>query len=89
MNTEEIKKIFYRFLREENAFTFYFKNLSKDYEDESNEQLYYMILHHPTELINYAFTWRNTPQGQGFWEDLHAKWKIIYNKAAHSFQTTH
>lgn len=89
MNKEEIKKIFYRFLREESAFTFYFKNLSKDYEDESNEELYYMILHHPTELIKYAFTWRNTPQGQDFWERLHDEWKIIYRKANHFYQTTH
>ena len=89
MNTEEIKKIFYRFLREEGAFTYYFKNLDNDYRDESNRELYDMICKYPTEIINYAFTWRNTPQGQEFWERLHDEWKIIYRKAMHFYQTTH
>lgn len=87
MSTNEIKKIFYRFLREENAFTFYFKNLSEDYRDASNEKLYHMVLHHPTELINYAFSWSNTPQGHSFWNRLNDKWKDVYGKASHFYQT--
>lgn len=39
-----------------------------------------------TQLINYAFCWRDTPQGHDYWKDLSAEWidevlNFIRNKA--------
>jgi hypothetical protein len=32
-----------------------------------------------SDLMNYAFEWRNTKKGYYFWKDLHRKWTDIYD----------
>ena len=32
-----------------------------------------------TELINYAFEWRNSKKGHNFWKKLNTKWGDIYD----------
>jgi len=84
MNEEIIKKIFYRFLKEEGAFIYYFKNLYEDCENCSDIELKKfreVMCHYPIELINYAFSWIKTPQGHHFWSSINNKWKVIYMKA--------
>ena len=84
MNEEIIKKIFYRFLKEEGVFTYYFKNLYEVCENCSDievKKLRNIMCRYPMELINYAFMWRETPQGHHFWSFINNKWKIIYMKA--------
>ena len=49
-----ITKIFYRFLKEENAFTIYFKNLYGKYGRKSYLVLFGLLRECPEELINFS-----------------------------------
>ena len=56
---------------------------SLDYYRVNGEINYYEYL---TQLVNYAFCWRDTPQGHDYWKDLSAEWidevlNFIRNKA--------
>lgn len=34
-------------------------------------------LHSITDWIDCAFTWHCTPQGSGYWREIHNKWKTL------------
>lgn len=78
-----IRKIFYRFLKEENVFMPYFKNLYRyrKYEMESNKVFFDLLLcKYPSSILISSFNWSNTPQGEEFWKTIDYKWKDIYSK---------
>lgn len=33
--------------------------------------------HFATDWIDYAFTWRNTPQGREYWANINSKWRFL------------
>lgn len=51
-----------------------------------NFRIYFKELKDKSELINYAFLWRITPQGHMFWENRNKEWKILYNEILHTHQ---
>ena len=81
INEKDIEKIFYRFLKEENVFISYFKNLYRKYKMESNKQLSILLRAYQIDLIDYAFSWATTPQGYKFWQTINEKWKGVYSRA--------
>ena len=82
MDERAIIKIFYRFLKEGDVFSLYFKNLYRQRGCSLNEKLYDIVGECPEGLINYAFNWSTTPQGHEFWETIHSQWVDIYSRAA-------
>jgi hypothetical protein len=99
----ELKVKFLQFLKEHDAFDNYKKNIMKFINksrfgdvmnilscpkilvyQENGEVDYYNYF---KQLINFAFYWRETPQGRRYWEDLNILWgdevlNFIRNKAS-------
>ena len=79
-------QLFYRFLKQENVFHLFVKNISnketrlysvnniKEYINNTNKR----------DLICYAFQWRATNEGHYFWFQINQRWickfRTYYNK---------
>ena len=70
-------QLFYRFLKQENVFHLFVKNISnketrlycvnnniKEYINDTNK----------IDLIYYAFQWRATNEGHDFWSQINQRW---------------
>ena len=69
-------QLFYRFLKQENVFHLFVKNISnketrlycvndiKEYINDTNKR----------DLIYYAFKWRATNEGHDFWSQINQRW---------------
>ena len=69
-------QLFYRFLKQENVFHLFVKNISnketrlycvndiKEYINDTNKR----------DLIYYAFQWRATYEGHDFWSQINQLW---------------
>ena len=78
----ERKKLFIRFLKENNAYSFYVKNLKSSKRrlfiiDNLVEKAMTNIT--CSEILS-SFSWRYTNEGFDFWDELNNKWMtlIIY-----------
>ena len=73
------KKIFIRFLKENNCYKQYCKNYNNTLDElyESNE--YNGELNISNEIFD-AFSWVSTKEGFSFWDDVDDKWTIFLIK---------
>ena len=76
MKLQKIKRIFFNWLKTQGAYEVY-KQARHDLNHmPSSKHIYFRFtFHDPNQFINNAFTWRSTPHGHSFWEDLNIKWK--------------
>ena len=84
MNLNERKKLFIRFLKENNCYINFFSNLYKqknDWQDcnsSINELVLAMIaIHKDGSEIDYGFNWGCTEETFSYWSKLNIKWKNI------------
>ena len=71
-NDKVILSKFFYFLLSNNVFNFYFENIVND---STSQITAFTTVKDGMWLISTAFTWVDTPQGFGFWENLDRKWQ--------------
>ena len=87
MNT---KKIFIRFLKENNCLFLFKSNFYNDTKYKLNYSVpcsisdFFEVID-PFCYIDYAFKWNRTPQGQRFWANKNDAWKDFLNKTIQGF----
>lgn len=79
---EEIRKRFFRFLKEENVYKLFiknFKNRTNCYiRFNSFDELFdYCSENDQRGLIDFAFVWEYTKQGSSFWRILNMKFEEL------------
>ena len=93
-----ILPFFIRFLKKEHLLERYMKNLNSDngynlrmwyYE---NSDVYYFLfkdiyVNKGYNLLNRAFRWNETEEGQDFWRDLNYKWRKKLYECLHILVT--
>lgn len=65
-----INELFYNYLESNNALDKYLSNVTGPYA-----QLDYWTK--ARSIIDYSFTWSETPQGESYWFNLHNEWEEI------------
>ena len=93
---EQINKLFVKFLKDNNVFKQYVKNLKTQKKDHfrtwENHANPFTIM--PLELcfnqarisdlIDCSFFWEGTQERHRFWSDLDSKWREIYHSHKHN-----
>ena len=76
MKLQKIKRIFFNWLKTQGAYEVY-KQARHDmnHSSRSTSSYFRSSLNNPYYFISEAFTWRLTPQGHKFWEELNRKWR--------------
>lgn len=74
-NIKFYKKVLFKFLKENNIYVSYIKNLSKSYNN-NNKQINELIndINFLKSPISGAFIWDNTNEGHIFWLDMSSKY---------------
>lgn len=79
---EQINKLFVQFLKDNNAFKQYVKNLKlrkcyfQTWENYTNPFTICLLgSTRPSNFIIGSFLWANTLEGHDFWKNLDDKWK--------------
>ena len=68
-----------RFLKELGIYIPYLQNYDINFAIPHKENVFDFIDEvEKTEVINYAFSWRNTAQGEDFWYTVDILWKGYY-----------
>ena len=76
MKLQRIKRVFFNWLKLQNAYDEYKQaRHAINHVSDVNHPYYRKTLNDPFRFISEAFTWRSTPQGHGFWEELSVKWR--------------
>lgn len=68
--------------RRTSSFVMYHLDISRT----CNFRTYFKELNDKSQLINFAFLWRTTPQGHIFWENQNKRWKALYNRIFRNYQ---
>lgn len=81
-NKEEIRKRFFRFLKDENAYKLFIKNFKNRTNHftrfKSFDELFdYCSENDQRGLIDFAFIWQDTKQGCSFWKILNMKFEEL------------
>lgn len=70
-------QLFYRFLKQENVFHLFVKNISNNktrlYCVNDNIKKYFNDTY-KRDLIYYAFNWKATNEGHDFWSQINQRW---------------
>ena len=70
------KRFFIDFLKYNNVFLQYRKNfIIEQQKHAKNDTIKGLLSNFYLEMINYGFTWTETPQGHSFWSNLNQQWK--------------
>jgi hypothetical protein len=64
--------VFEQFLKDNNI-------TLKEFEANKNKPM--KKINHPTDWIQYAFIWNETPQGHSYWLHLSKKWRQIVSNS--------
>lgn len=80
-----IKKLFFKFLKQDKILNTYINNAQEYCLKNRNKTLIHYINDtinegHPEELVNYTLEWRKTYEGFYFWYELDDKWRDIVDK---------
>lgn len=79
MNTELIKEQFFEFLKENKCKDEYFKNNKEQIGTHFWINSFNYLIHYDPEcLIQDAFKWSETDEGNDFWSNLNIEWYRIY-----------
>lgn len=91
INTSDMKRRFFRFLKEHDVYYIYFKLVTDNKEKENQEELFaasngdinsFLNGVHPLDWFVLAFDWELTPQGISFWQNLENEWVCELKKEA-------
>lgn len=77
---ENIKKQFFRFLKEHGALTSYIYELTFKKTIRTASMGCFIDSRKPSQWIISAFRWDRTQKGVDFWADLSIEWNILLNK---------
>ena len=72
------KRIFFAFLKDNNAYNGFIINLTKRFKGDKNKILSYVRDTPMPSLIARAFSWENTKEQFDFWDGLNLKWLKFY-----------
>ena len=81
MEKEERKKLFIRFLKENNCYKQYVRNYDNNFNLDSGfiynclNELYDDRLPNEDNEFTDAFSWGNTYEGFEYWDDMDDKWR--------------
>lgn len=93
-----ILPFFIRFLKKEHSLERYMKNLNSDsgydvrmWYYENSDVSYFLLkdiyANKGYNLLNRAFRWGDTEEGQAFWQDLNNKWRKKLYACLHNLVT--
>lgn len=71
---------FYNFLRKKSSLVQFFHNISTASVKKDFAWLEGAWKCNPKQIINRAFTWSDTPEGNSFWKGMHEEWVDEYEK---------
>jgi len=72
------KRIFFAFLKDNNAYNGFIINLTKRFKGDKNKILSYVRDTPMPSLIARAFSWENTKEHCKYWHGLNLKWLKFY-----------
>lgn len=78
MELQKIKRIFFNWLKAQGAYDAYKRARHNNNHLLGMDQAatpYYRYRLVPVQFINHAFTWRLTPEGHDFWDNINCKWR--------------
>jgi hypothetical protein len=78
MEYKQIKRIFFNWLKSQDAYEAYKlarHNTNHLVNGHRSGHPYYRYRLVPVQFINHAFTWRLTPEGHDFWDNINCKWR--------------
>lgn len=76
MKLQRIKRVFFNWLKLQNAYDEYKQaRHAINHVSDVKHPYYRKTLNDPFHFISEAFTWRSTPQGHRFWEELSVNWR--------------
>lgn len=85
ISDKDIKKkmtieTFYNFLRKKSSLARFFLNMNAASVKKTSAWLEAEWKCNPEQIINRAFTWSDTPEGNSFWKGIHEEWVDEYEK---------
>ena len=81
-------QLFYRYLKINNIYNLFFYNIShRVYESSWQYNIEDITTFKAYDLINNAFTWRDTKEGHNFWSKFNTRWREIILFSAKRYET--
>ena len=83
MELQKIKRIFFNWLKSKGAYEAYKlarHNTNHLVGEARRTTGYYRLPLTPFQFINHAFTWRLTPEGHDFWNNISSEWREYLHK---------
>ena len=77
MINENFLRIFFAFLKDNNAYNGYIINLTKRFKENKNQAISYVRDTPMPSLIARAFFWENKKEQLDFWRKLNTKWRML------------
>lgn len=78
MKLQKAKRIFFNWLKVQGAYDAYKQarhNTNNLIGEDYRTTPYYRCHLFPHQFLNNAFTWRLTPEGHDFWDNINSKWR--------------